>query len=132
MSDVEADKRVVTEFMAAISAGDEEGTAARMSDDFTWWVSGDFPLSGTYDKAGFLGMLEGVAGGCTGPLQVAPKTILAEGGRVALEAGVTVETNEGKRYDNQNFYLCTVRGDQVTEVREYMDTMHTNATFCEG
>jgi ketosteroid isomerase-like protein len=128
----EADKRVVTEFMAAISGGDDAGTSDRMSEDFTWWVSGDFPLSGTYDKAGFLALLEGVGKTCTGPLQVAPKTILAENGRVALEAGVSAETNEGRRYDNQNFYLCVVRDGKVAEVREYMDTMHTNATFCEA
>lgn len=132
MSGAEADKRVVTEFMAAISAGDDAGTAARMADDFTWWVSGDFPLSGTYDKAAFLAMLEGVGKACTGPLQVAPKTIIAEDGNVALEAGVTAETNEGRRYDNRNFYLCVVRDGKVAAVREYMDTMHTNATFCEG
>ena len=55
-----------------------------------------------------------------------------KGFRVALEAGVSVETKEGKLYDNQNFYLCVVRDGKVAEVREYMDTMHTNATFCEG
>jgi ketosteroid isomerase-like protein len=131
-TDLEADKRLVTEFMAAITAGDDAGTSARMSDDFSWWVSGDFPLSGSYDRDGFMGMLAAVGSACTGPLQVAPKTIFAEGGKVAFEAGVSVETKEGKLYDNKNFYLCEVRDGKVAAVREYMDTMHTNATFCAG
>jgi ketosteroid isomerase-like protein len=64
-------------------------------------------------------------------IQVTPKTMTAEGDRVAVEAESYAETITGKIYRNQYHFLITVRNGKVQSVKEYLDTMHTNEVFCQ-
>lgn len=129
-TDVEADKQLVRDFMEAFGSGDIPRTMAMMSEDATWWVAGTIPLSGTYDKAEFTALLGGVVENCKGPIQLTPKEFTAEGGRVAVETESYVETNEGKVYNNEYHFLFVVRDGKITQVKEYLDTMHTNEILC--
>jgi ketosteroid isomerase-like protein len=101
-----------------------------MADDATWWVAGTIPLSGTYTKEQFEGLLGGVVDTCKQPISLTPKAFTAEGDRVAVETESYTETNTGKVYNNEYHFLFVLRDGKIVQVKEYLDTMHTNEILC--
>ncbi len=134
MTDTEANKALVTRFLAAFSKGDVDGLVAMMSDDATWWVSGRIDgLSGTYPRDQFAELVRGAkAAYKTGALQITPCSMVAEGDKVAVEAESYAEMLSGAVYNNLYHLLFTVRSGQITSVREYMDTLHAKQVFFDG
>ena len=130
MSQADSNKQVVTKFLAAFSSGAVAETMAMMTDDATWWVAGTMPISGTYDKAQFSGLLSGVLDTCKGPIKITPKHFVAEGDSVAVEAESYTETNTGRVYNNFYHFLIRVRDGKIASVKEYLDTMHANKVLC--
>ena len=126
-----ANKAVVTDFMATFSRGDVEGVLERMAEGATWWVSGTIAgMSGTYGRTEFGRLLEGVKTVYkTGALQLTPKSMIAEGPFVAVEAESYAELHNGRVYSNRYHLLLEIRGGKVLRVKEYMDTQHAFATF---
>lgn len=131
MNDNDRNKQTVRQFLEVFSSGDVAATMAMMSDDATWWVAGTMPISGTYDKAAFTTLLSGVASACKGgAIRITPKVFTADEDRVAVEAESLAELNNGRRYNNHYHFLFTVRGGKIAGVKEYLDTMHTQAVIC--
>jgi uncharacterized protein len=130
-ADCAANKAIVADFMAAFSCGDVPGVLQRMADGATWWVSGSLAgMSGTYEKATFGALLEGVKPAYkSGAMQFTPKSMVAEGPFVAVEAQSYAELQNGRIYNNQYHLLFEIRGGKVLRVREYMDTQHAFAIF---
>lgn len=131
MSTPEQNKQTVKRFMELFSSGDVDATMAMMTDSATWWVAGTMPISGTYSKAQFRELLSGVAGTCKGgAIRLMPKAFTAEGDRVAVETESLADLNNGRHYNNHYHFLFVVRDGKVESVKEYLDTMHTNAVLC--
>jgi hypothetical protein len=128
--DIETNKQIVRDFMEAFGSGDIPRTMGFMADDATWWVAGSIPLSGTYTKQEFEQLLGGVVDTCKQPISLTPNAFTAEGGRVAVETESYTETNEGKVYNNQYHFLFVLRDGKIVQVKEYLDTMHTNEILC--
>lgn len=131
MADLEQNKKTVENFLATFSAGDIDGVGAGLTDDATWWVSGSIDnLSGTYTKQQMLDLLPNFkkiyVGGA---LKLEPKSMIAEGDLVAVEAQGHAELTNGRVYESQYHFLFEVRGDQVARVKEYLDTYHAHAIF---
>jgi uncharacterized protein len=126
----EKNKEIVREFMKHFSAGDMKTALGMMSDDATWWVAGNFPLSGTKTKAQFAALLEDIGGAVPGGIHLTPKAFTAEGDRVAVETESRAEHTNGKKYKNQYHFLFEIRDGKIRAVREYLDTMHANDVFC--
>jgi len=126
-----ANKAIVSEFLAMFSRGDVPGVLQRMADDATWWVSGSIDgMSGTYEKKPFGELLEGVkAAYKSGAMQFKPKSMVAEGPFVAVEAHSYAELNNGRIYSNEYHLLFEIREGKVLRVKEYMDTQHAHAIF---
>jgi ketosteroid isomerase-like protein len=129
-TDIETNKQIVRDFMEAFGSGDVGRTMAYMADDATWWVAGTIPLSGTYTKAEFANLLAGVVETCKQPISLTPKAFTAEGDRVAVETESYTETNKGGIYNNQYHFLFSLRDGKIVQVKEYLDTMHTNEILC--
>lgn len=125
-----SNKQTVKTFLEVFSSGAVDETMAMMADGATWWVAGTMPISGTYDKDAFATLLGGVLETCTGPIRITPKAMTAEGERVAVEAESYTETRNGRVYNNHYHFLMTVRDGKIAGVKEYLDTMHTNAVLC--
>lgn len=104
---------------------------ALMDEGATWWVGGTMPISGSYDKPAFAKLLSGVVETCEGPIRIKPKAFTAEGERVAVEAESEAMTKSGRRYHNFYHFLFTVRNGKIASVKEYLDTMHTQAVLCD-
>lgn len=131
MSTPEQNKQTVKHFMEVFSSGDVEATMALMAETATWWVAGTMPISGTYDKAQFRELLSGVGGSCKGgAIKLMPKAFTAEGERVAVETESLADLNNGRHYNNHYHFLFLVRDGKIAGVKEYLDTMHTNAILC--
>jgi uncharacterized protein len=130
VSDVEKNKKLVTDFFGNFSQGRTEQVLGSMTDSATWWVAGNFPLSGTRDKKSFGELLAGISENCEGPIRITVKGLTAEGNRVAVEAESYVKLKNGRVYKNQYHFLVEVKDGKVDRVREYLDTMHTNEIFC--
>jgi len=126
-----ANKAIVADFLTTFSRGDVAGVLQRMADDATWWVSGTIAgMSGTYEKKTFGALLQGVKTVYkAGAMQFEPKSMVAEGPFVAVEASSYAELNNGRVYNNQYHLLFEIRDGKVLRVREYMDTQHAHAIF---
>ena len=126
----ESNKELVREFMKRFSANDLPAALSMMSDDATWWVAGNFPLSGTKTKKQFAELLGQIGGAVPDGIKLVPKAFTAEGDRVAVETESMADHTNGKKYRNQYHFLFEVRGGKIASVKEYLDTMHANDVFC--
>ena len=131
MTSTEDNKAIVADFFATFSKGDVPGVIERLHDDGSWWVSGTIEgMSGTYSKAELAGLLEGArAMYREGALQITPTLMTAQEDRVAVEAKSFATMEDGRVYANSYHFLVTVRDGKVSNVREYMDTIHARETF---
>ncbi len=50
--------------------------------------------------------------------------MIAEGNQVAVEVESYGEHANGKTYNNKYHFLITIESGKITEVKEYMDTLH--------
>ena len=115
-------KAVVVEVLKAFEAGDANAVVSHLTDDATWWVAGDLPISGDHDKAGVFEMIAGLSSMATGPVTFAPVGFVAEGNRVSVEAEAAADMKNGKHYSNKYHLMFEFDGDLISHVREYMDT----------
>ncbi len=124
-------KDVAREYLATFSTGDVDSILGSMTDDATWWVSGQVEgMSGTYEREPFGALLrEAFKLYVGGALRIIPTSIIAEGRHVAVEADGFVEMVSGREYRPRYHFLFEVTGEKVSKVREYMDTMHAWEIF---
>lgn len=129
---IEENKKIVLGFFENFSSGKAEAALAAMADTATWWVAGNFPLSGTKTKKEFTELLKGIGTVMPEGLKLTPKGITAEGDRVAVEAESYGKHANGKIYNNQYHFLIEVRNGKIQAVREYLDTIHANDVLCSS
>ena len=126
----EDSKKIVLGFFENLNAGNVAPALDTLSDSATWWIQGNFPLSGTRTKAQFVELLGQLGASIDGALSLRIKGVTAEGERVAVEAESFAKMKNGKTYQNRYHFLCEVRGGKIQTVREYLDTMHANEVLC--
>jgi uncharacterized protein len=126
----EDSKRIVLGFFENLNAGNGAAALDALGDSATWWIQGNFPLSGTKTKAQFVELLGQLGAAIDGALSLRVKGVTAEGDRVAVEAESFAKMKNGKTYQNRYHFLCEVRDGKIQAVREYLDTMHANEVLC--
>jgi ketosteroid isomerase-like protein len=126
----EENKRIVLGFLENLSAGKGAEVMNALADSATWWVQGNFPLSGTKTKAQFAELAGSLGPKIDGPLTLTPTGITAEGDRVAVEAKSHAKMKNGKVYQNTYHFLFIVRNGKIHEAKEYLDTIHANEVLC--
>ena len=126
----EDSKRIVLGFIENLNAGNAAAALDALGDSATWWIQGNFPLSGTKTKAQFVELLGQLGAAIDGALSLRVKGVTAEGDRVAVEAESFAKMKNGKTYQNRYHFLCEVRDGKIQAVREYLDTMHANEVLC--
>jgi ketosteroid isomerase-like protein len=126
----EDNKKVVLGLFENMNAGNGAAVLDALADSATWWVLGNFPLSGTKTKAQFAELIGDLGSKIDGALKVTPTGVTAEGDRVALEAESYAKMKSGKTYQNKYHFLFIVRNGKIQQVKEYLDTMHANEVLC--
>ncbi|WP_169814670.1 nuclear transport factor 2 family protein [Nocardia pseudovaccinii] len=112
----------MTAVLAAFEAGNADAALAMMTDDATWWVAGDLPISGDHDAQGIRNMINGLSKVTVGSVKFAPVGIIAEDNRVSVEVESDADLENGKHYSNKYNLVFEFDGGRIARVREYTDT----------
>lgn len=123
-------RKLVLGFFENLDAGNGAAALDALSDSATWWIQGNFPLSGTRTKAEFAKLLGELGAAIDGGLSLRVKGVTAEGDRVAVEAESFAKMKSGKTYQNRYHFLVEVHDGKIQAVREYLDTIHANEVLC--
>jgi ketosteroid isomerase-like protein len=124
-------KRVVEEFFQALAVGDVDAVQSRLTDDATWWVAGDLPVSGIHKRSEIEPMVAGMAKTAVGPVTFTATSVVAEGNRVSVETESTAKLANGNEYSNKYHFAFEFDGAQISAVREYMDTLRAHRVMFE-
>jgi ketosteroid isomerase-like protein len=127
---IEENKKVVAGFFEAMNSGNGAAVMNALADSATWWVAGNFPLSGTKTKAQFGELVGGLGAKIDGAMRLTALGLTAEGDRVAVEAESHAKMKNGKTYQNKYHFLFQVRDGKIQAVKEYLDTTHANDVLC--
>jgi hypothetical protein len=126
MTDTERSRAVVRDYITALQQGDVDGLRASFTDDATWWLSGDLPVSGTWTGPGeildsFLAAMLARLDPSR-PVTQDLKGLVADGDTVVAEWTSRATTKDGRDYENDYAVVFVVRGEKIAAVREYFDT----------
>lgn len=123
-SDLEANKRLASEFMAALSSGDAGRILDLYTEDASVWTAGSLPFSGTHPREAVVALCEGLLGAFPEGLRFEVVGMTAEGNRVAIEAEGQGRHASGQNYDQKYHFLVVIRDGKVSQMKEYFDTEH--------
>ncbi|TGN17581.1 nuclear transport factor 2 family protein [Leptospira idonii] len=124
MSNLEFNKDVVKKFFGLINEQKLTEAFLLFSEDLHWWIMGNVPVSGDYDKRKIslgLKMIHRNFDHFTFTL----KEMTAEDDRVSLiaESNAVRKSNQ-KKYNNHYHFLITLSDGKILKVKEYFDTVH--------
>jgi ketosteroid isomerase-like protein len=126
----ESSKRTALRFLETTVTGDIDGLDALLADDCRVFAAGDFATSGWKSKSEFMTHMRRVGGGqgsmFTGSVRFDIGYVTAEDDRVCVEAEIHGPLSGGGEYNNQFHFLFRTRGEQLVEIKEYMDTFHVS------
>lgn len=125
---LESNKQLVATFFACFGRKDVQGALDMMSADATWWIGGKpalFPICGLKSKSQIADILNSLVPTTKDGLAITPRSMIAEGDKVACEAESLGVLGNGRTYNNEYHFLVEIRDGKIASVREYLDTMHT-------
>ncbi len=121
---IQENVQIVKDAFAAIGRGDTQGLLALCAKDIEWMIPGEWPLAGTH--RGHAGLAEFLqkASESVETLISQPVEFVAQGDRVLVigfSRGSFKATN--KSFEDHFVFAITVRNGQMTNIREYIDTL---------
>jgi uncharacterized protein len=122
-----ANKQLIADYFNEQSVAGLGSALRHLSDDATWWVPGQWELSGTYTKAQLMDAIETLP--YDGFLDFDIGDLTAEDNRVAAEVRVRGKLKDGRRFDFWIHFLFTVEAGKITSVKEYVDSQYTRQLF---
>ncbi len=130
-TNLENNKKVVKDFITAMSMSDVEKLKTMITKDFSWWIIGNkeyLATAGEHDTDYFLGFFKGAELFPEGT-DFKAKSMIAEGDRVAVEAEFKAQTVMGPFYENYYHFLFIIEDGKIKRMKEYMDTYKAKVTF---
>jgi ketosteroid isomerase-like protein len=126
--EVVAGKELVHHFLAAMNRMDVDAIGALLTDDATWTMPGDLPVSGRHEgREAVLGDFLAKAAALfePGSLRFELETVLIEGTYAIAEyTGTGRAADRRREYCNHYCMVFELRDGQISAVREYLDTAH--------
>ena len=117
-------KTIVSTFFEHFSNAQIKEAFSLVSDEVKWWVPGNLPFSGTKSKSEYMQVVSSIQTGFPDGLKLIVRSMIAEGNQVAAEVESDGKHANGKYYNNKYHFLITIEAGRMTEVKEYMDTLH--------
>lgn len=114
----------VKALFANLGEGRQDDFFSHVADDVDWTVMGTHPLAGRYRTrddflaATFARLNPRLNGGVV--LKV--RNVLVDGDQAAVELDAIGTANNGKPFPNQYCWVCRFEGDEIVEVRAYLDS----------
>ncbi|WP_197277033.1 nuclear transport factor 2 family protein [Sphingomonas profundi] len=116
-------KETVSAFFSKLCSGDFAGGFDTLSEDSTWTIIGDTPLSRRFTKQTLLSDMIPMLSTFKEPAKMAVDDIIAEGDRAAVIANVHGVGPHGP-YDQHTYcFICRVKDDRIVTIVEYLDTV---------
>jgi ketosteroid isomerase-like protein len=125
--DLEANKQVIVDYFGEQMVAGLGSALRYLSEDATWWVPGQWELSGTYTKAQLAAAIDKLP--YDGYLTFEIAMLTAEANRVASEVRVRGKLKDGRSFDFWIHFLFTVDEGLITSVKEYVDSQYTRQLF---
>ena len=122
-----ANKQVIVDYFHEQTVAGLGSALRYLAEDATWWVPGEWELSGTYTKAQLAAAIDQLP--YDGYLDFEIGAMTAEDERVAAEIRVRGKLKDGRRFDFWIHFLFTVRGGLIRSVKEYVDSQYTRQLF---
>jgi uncharacterized protein len=124
-------RKLMESIFAQIAAGDRAAFVEALADDVTMRVTGQYSWSRTFKgKAALLRELYGYLNTLLAEGRRAiPLRIFADGDHVVVEARGDMKTKAGIRYDNEYCLIYRLRDGRIVEIREYCDSVLTEAVL---
>ncbi|MFA7555804.1 MAG: nuclear transport factor 2 family protein [Spongiibacteraceae bacterium] len=121
-------KQVVTDFFEKLN--DLDLWQNLISDDATWWLAGDLPLSGTYiGKEQIMNNYLAEVDRLLATRNTWINNMYLAGDTVIVEAQTEAMTKKGKPYLNLYAFIFEVSDNRIISVREYLDTESSRQVF---
>ena len=119
-------KALVERYFAAMTSGDP-GLPDLLTDDVVWWVPESSPLGGAHE--GKAAVLKLMSGGVdlydpNTPMQLEIEQMVADEEWVAVQLVLRARTAKGEDYRNHYHFAFRIRGEQICQVKEYLDTLY--------
>jgi ketosteroid isomerase-like protein len=122
----EANKRVVMQFFAHLTAGEMAAVVDLFAADGRFWGP---PARLFMSKTQLLSTLEWVKARVDGNMEMRLGPVTAEGNRVVVLAESFAKLTNGKTYNNVYAFYFEIDDGKITMCREYNDGVHTAATL---
>jgi ketosteroid isomerase-like protein len=130
---LETNKNVVREHMAALGRQDIDAQGALMTDDVQWWVPPSAVETGGFDRpvVGKAAVLKFLSGGSKlfTESNFTIDQLVAEDDFVAAHAHMEGRTSIGKDYLNYYHFLYRLDGGRIAEIWEHVDTAYAFSRF---
>lgn len=130
----ETNKRLVEEFFSKISSRDLDAAYEMLHDDVAWWSAGgeNLAFSGTLSKSAFIEGVNNFDTIFSETPKLIPRSMIAEGDRVAVELSGHAVLKDGRNYDNLYHHQITFKDGKIVAAREYHDTLYAKIVLIEG
>lgn len=122
MSNIESNKKLARELVAAMNRADTQWFLDNYADDVLVWTMGNTLISGQYNKDQVAGFADGIFDAFPTGIRFTIHSMIAEGDSVAMETESVGEHVSGKRYNNFYHMLVKFRDGKITLLKEYLDT----------
>lgn len=122
-----ANKALIRAYFAEQSRAGLKSALSYLSEDATWWVPGNWELSGTYTKSQLAEAISELP--YDGLLSFEFGYLTAEDDRVAAEVCVSGRLKDAREFEFWIHFLFTLSGNQITQVKEYVDSQYTRGLF---
>ena len=132
MSTAADNKTLVTNFFAALNAGDVDAIVNAYADDGSVQTMGSTLISGTFRKPQIANSAGAIYEVFPQGLQFQVLDMVAEGEKVAVEAVSEGEHVSGQTYSNEYHFLFEFRNGKLLKLKEYMDTEMVTDVLCGG
>jgi ketosteroid isomerase-like protein len=122
------DAEVVRRYLELSTAGDPAAHDLENS-EIAFWVSGRLRMSGDLSVEQHRKAAGGIHKAFPGGYRLTIRSLVADGGRVAVEAAGEGVLPDGDLYQPSYAMFFTVEDGLITSMREYLDTEYVAATF---
>ena len=132
MNTPQDNKATVSEFFAALNAGDTAAIVNAYADDGCVETMGGTLISGVFSKAQIADSAGAIFEVFPQGLKFTIKDMIAEGNKVAVEASSEGEHVSGLTYSNDYHFLFEFGDGKLLRLKEYMDTEQVTDVLCGG
>jgi len=120
---IETNKELVTNFWSAFAKGDIKTAFASLSDEVSWLIPGNLPISGLRKgKPEILNFARHAAKMFPSGLKSELRRIYGDGDTVLIEMVNRGQLFNGRDYENDYCFVFEIENGKIRRVREYVDT----------